>query len=310
MLSISHQFVNLDRFRASATVGFLSRVTSLCAPRLWTRARCVFVLSTGRTGTETLARLLSCHPAIDAHHEPSPTLLPERQAAFAEVYQRPGHFLAIFRRARRLPITHSFLRGKVYAETSARLTFFAPVICNALPRARFVYIHRHPAEVVRSGMRRRWYDGHPADRWRIVPPPGSVESQQWSDWSTFEKVCWYWKAYNRFALDFLARHGHARVFVLPFVAFARRDTSTFARLFEFLGVEPLSEQTMVQVLTQRFNRQEAGEFPEPDRWDAWMRQRLIQICQSEMAELGYSMPIDERERPLTTSFGAIEAESP
>jgi hypothetical protein len=38
-----------------------------------------------------------------------------------------------------------------------------------MPNVKFVHLFRHPGEVVRSGMRRGWYNGHPSDRYRIEP---------------------------------------------------------------------------------------------------------------------------------------------
>lgn len=258
-------------------------------PRLWSSARSVFVLSTGRTGTETLARLLALSPHVDAYHEPSPQLLYERQQAFFEVYTRPHKYLAIFRAARRVALTHSVLRGKVYAETSARLTFFAPVIAEAMPNAQFIFIHRHPAEVVRSGMRRNWYNGHPADIYRISPQPGTLEAASWPEWSQFQKICWYWKAYNRFALDFLRSHGRDRVFVLPFAAIRSTDLRIFGSLFRFIGVSQLPDGEVASVLSTRFNEQVKGDFPHHSEWSREQRVMLTEICEPEMSDLGYGM---------------------
>ena len=60
----------------------------------------LFVLSTGRTGTETLARLLQISKQIMAYHEPRPQLIAERKQAFERVWDEPGEFEAIFRTAR------------------------------------------------------------------------------------------------------------------------------------------------------------------------------------------------------------------
>lgn len=259
------------------------------SPRLWTRARSVFVLSTGRTGTETLARLLALFPHVDAYHEPSPQLLRERQQAFLEVYATPDKYLAILRAARRAALTNSLLRGKVYAETSARLTFLAPAIAQAMPNARFIFLHRHPAEVVRSGMRRNWYNGHPADMYRIFPPPGTLEATRWPEWSQFQKISWYWKAYNRFALDFLRLHGRDRVFVLPFGAIRSVDVRVFGSLFRFLGLPQLPDDAVASVLGTRFNEQLSGEFPHYSEWSREQRIMLAEICEPEMSELGYTM---------------------
>src|SRR5262245_22026186 len=103
----------------------------------WRGASCCFVLSTGRTGSQTLTSLLNLSPQVRAFHEPAPQLLAETRDAFDSIRDEPDRFKKIFIDAKAADIGIARLRGKLYAETSNRLTFLAPVIAELIPRAKF-----------------------------------------------------------------------------------------------------------------------------------------------------------------------------
>ncbi len=263
---------------------FLSRLMAL-VPGLWIDTPAVFVLSTGRTGTETLTRLLDLHDSIDAYHEPHPQLLVERKKARLEVYANPKRYQRIFCHSRAALILKSRMRGKLYAETSARLTFFAPVISSLMPNAKFVYMHRHPGDVVRSGMRRGWYVNHPADYARIEPGPQEEAHRHWHSWGAFEKICWYWDAYNRFALNFMDSMPDNRIFVMPSeMLYQGRGVGT---LFEFMGLDKPDDQKIEDVLRHKYNKQTKSSFPKFDDWDSEMKQTLYMLAGDTMRRLGY-----------------------
>lgn len=124
---------------------------------VWRRSTCVFVLSTGRCGTKTLTHLLKLSSTVYARHEPAPRLYAEALDAYLSNLMPTTRYRAIFTAARAPDIGAAFLRGQVYAETSNWLTFFSPIIRDLLPNAKFIHLVRHPRDVVRSGMRRKWY---------------------------------------------------------------------------------------------------------------------------------------------------------
>lgn len=259
-----------------------------CRPATqWREADSLFVLSTGRVGTATLTELLALIKGVDAFHEPKPQLLAERKAARVEVRSAPEKYQAIFEKARSQQLLHAASRGQVYAETSARLTFFAPVLADMLPNARFVYLHRHPAGVVRSGMRRGWYAGHVHDCERIKPVEGEKAYANWHGWEPFQKICWYWDTYNRFILDALAEVNPNRWIELRSEELFDPSCSGMYRICELLRVRTPSRDDVEDVLARRHNSQETGEFPQYGQWDEAMRQILHEIAGGTMKRLGY-----------------------
>ena len=269
-------------------------VNALFGGSWWTNARSMFVLSTGRTGTETLARLLGVSREVIALHEPNPQLMPERKRAYHEVYDSPAEFRAIFCEARTKLITAARMRGRVYAETSARMTFFAPIIWKLMPRAKFVHLFRHPADVIRSGMRRGWYDGHAADESRITPVPGSEAHSQWDSWSRFEKICWYWSAYHEFSIKFCDESDHSRILLINSDDLFDPESGKWREVFSLIGVAAPPESQAREALSVRHNAQLQGDFPKLEEWSLEQKQTLERIAGATMAKLGLPSPLEKR----------------
>ena len=61
---------------------FVNGFYRLMTGNSWKDTSRAFVLSTGRSGTATLAELFDLSSEINSHHEPPPNLLKETQSAF------------------------------------------------------------------------------------------------------------------------------------------------------------------------------------------------------------------------------------
>jgi hypothetical protein len=253
---------------------------------VWRNTRALFVLSTGRTGTTTLARLLNLSSEIEAFHQPQPELLKARQAARWEIHAEPGKYRHIFVRARGTPLFQAVRKGRMYAETSARLTFFAPVIADLLPKARFLFIHRDPVGLIRSGMKRGWYVDHPADYARVRPVKGEPFFDRWETMSPFEKVCWYWNVYNDFALRFCQHVDSSRVLIVQ--ASNLFDGTAVPEIFDLLDCRKPADKDIDRVLKKKLNAQQEGSFPEAEEWSPSMHDTLWSVAGDTMEQLGYS----------------------
>lgn len=262
-------------------------ITAYIAWPIWTKARCLFVLSTGRTGTKTLAQLLSLSEETAAFHEPRPQLLKERQSARWEVKENERKYRHIFIRSRGARLLRAEWRNRIYAETSARLTFFAPVLVDLLPNAKFLFIHRDPTGVVQSGMKRGWYVDHPADYARVRPVEGEPFFDRWEKMSPFEKICWYWNVYNKFALRFCQQIDSSRV--LKIQASELFDGKAVPQIFSFLDLPQPAQEEIGRIMEKKLNAQREGAFPEPERWTPSMFKTLRKIAGGTMERLDYSV---------------------
>ena len=261
--------------------------------RLRHRARCVFVLSTGRVGTDTLTHLLDLARDVDAVHEPGPLFLEEGKRAYQDAPLSAGQrraFTDAYAESRMFALVRASVGHRVYAECSNRLTFLAPLLAEALPRARFIHLYRHPADVVRSGMRRGWYQGHGWDPVRITPRPDDPWAGAWPGWGPFEKNCWSWSATNQFCLEEGTRGlSDERLWRLSTESLFGSDGSVVAeRLLAWLGVSVPPRSEIVRVLTTRYNAQESGSFPRWEDWSPDQRATLVRICGKTAEALGYS----------------------
>lgn len=264
------------------------------------QARCVqfderypalFVLSTGRTGTETLAALLDLVPTLAAHHEPSPLLY----ALSCTAYRFGGQpatdavLEEAFLTARRELLAGALGTGRGYVETSPQLTFLAPAIHAALPGARFIHLVRDPRNVVRSAMRRRWYDGNPHDGTRITPQSGTAAHALWGSFSAFQKNLWLWHETNRWLLTILRSLPLEQTLQLHSEALFAADGQALSRLFRFAGAEMPPTRNIERVLGKQLNAQQGGSFPPPADWDSEMVEQLHAIAGETATALGYAL---------------------
>lgn len=166
-----------------------------------------FILSTGRSGTNTLAKTLSVLPTCKCIHEPSPELV-EESSAYRYGKKAHEEIKRILLETRKPTID-----GKIYGESNQTLSLIIPVLIDAFPKAQYVWLLRNGLDVIASTFARQWYTGHSSnhDRYEDCPPIermwidgrimgdrcGDVPERQWQDMDPFAKCCWYWSYVNR-----------------------------------------------------------------------------------------------------------------
>ena len=158
----------------------------------------LFILSTGRSGTTSIASLLSTVPGAVIEHERRPKLLEEA------IDFRRGRMTKIamvdLLRATRDPST--FRATSLAGESNQRLSFVLPALAEAFPTAKYVLLHRDGREVIDSLHHRWWYHPreaalrHPTLRtWastRFEGPDFGMPLAEWSRMSPFARCAWYW----------------------------------------------------------------------------------------------------------------------
>lgn len=255
-------------------------------PKISRNAKAVFFLSTGRSGTAFLAKLFESDPGVHAVHEPKPRLFQERLDVFHTGDLLANRWRSTLRSGRARRINAIAAAGRTYVETSAFLSFFTPVLHQMMPAAKFVYIHRHPGEVVRSGMRRRWYDGHPNDHTRLCPP-ASLAGVDWGSMTPFEKICWYWNAYNEQCLNCLQLIEAGRKLIIPFEEMMTVEGAT--KLLSFSELSVPCEDKIQAMLAQPENAQLSGDFPHYSEWSEGDKATLRKLAKPCMDQLGYTI---------------------
>ncbi|MEW5788382.1 MAG: sulfotransferase [Pseudomonadota bacterium] len=247
-----------------------------------------FCLSTGRVGTKTLAALLATSPDLLVRHEPRPLLFGLSKAAYMSPEILETEFAGFaFQAARSDIIHHAGKIGRAYVETSPHATFLSPLIARALPGAKFIHLVRNPADVVRSGMRRRWYQGHPADHTRIQPQVGSDDAVSWENWSPFQKNCWLWSETNQWILDFTGKLPAERTLLMKSEDIYSADPIALGQLQSFIGLPDLAGSRVTRILKRPLNVQRDGDFPFYDHWADEEKRSFAEMVGVVASRLGY-----------------------
>ncbi|MDY0040840.1 MAG: glycosyltransferase, partial [Desulforhabdus sp.] len=166
-----------------------------------------FVLSTGRSGTTSVASFFSRVPGCECLHEPSPRLIGESSAYRYGEFDH--HRLVEILKETRLALDPA----AIYGEANQTLSLILPVLNSAFPEAKYVWLIRSGLDVVASAVGRNWYTGLSMNgkkyddslaiekAWidgRIQGDRlGEFSTAEWIELTPFEKCCWYWEYINR-----------------------------------------------------------------------------------------------------------------
>jgi len=250
---------------------------------------CVFVLSTGRVGTQTLAALCSLAPNVFAYHEPQPLLYRLSRCAYdwhedttAKIVLKDA-FLSM--RQDLIQRSLSYKRG--YVETSPQVTFLAPAILEAIPDVRFIHLVRDPHDVVRSGMRRKWYEGHAADINRITPRSDNPYQKDWANMSAFRKNVWLWTETNRWILNFTTKIPKEQTILIHSEDIFNGNIQALDNIFHLLNSPLPSQKRIKKIIGKTLNAQKEGYFPKASKWSDDLQMELNTIACDILEPLGY-----------------------
>ena len=166
-----------------------------------------------------------------------------------------------------------YTRHDVFFEASNRLFSFGRELKAAFPNAKFIHLHRHPAESIRSAMSKPNVESYLADGPRFQGTLAGPKSA-----SHFERFCHYWNNVNRRIADDLKGE---QVLSLKFDKLIAGDLDD---LEAFLGVK-LHQRTRAPVNTGKVRSE--GKYPPFDEWDAEHKERFHKICGNMLERLGY-----------------------
>ena len=189
-------------------------------------------------------------------------------------------FQTAFLSSRKEIIDYSLSCRRGFIETGPDCTFLSQVIFDAIPNVKFIHLVRHHYDVVRSGMRRRWYDGHKFDASRITPLKDSRFYKLWKDYTPLEKNLWLWAETNQRILDFAKGLPTDNYLLIHSEAMFENDKSTLDSIYRFTGNTPPSEKRVASVLSKKLNKQRAGELDLPADYLSAVDKELKAFVQS------------------------------
>jgi len=225
-----------------------------------------FVVTTGRSGSMTIAHILSQHPEITCRHEPRRQLirLSTEFAYGAKTREQVQDEL------RAIYCNSGVFFDRVCGESDQKFWNLIPMLSELLPFSKFIWLIRDGRNVVASAHGRGWFDpqeseqGNPTspnvlERWMYYRLNGArcgrLDEGEWESLSAFERNCWYWSHVNSQIESQLTALPDDRWLTIRLEGL---DHKTDA-IFEFLGVDP------VPVPMARLN---VAHYP-VERWENW-----------------------------------------
>lgn len=166
-----------------------------------------FIVSTGRSGTSSLADILNQDYRIVCKHEVSNILI-----SLSTLYE---HNEICEENATSI-IKEIYCRNKIYktqllwGESNQKLSNLIPILHKAVPKAKFIWLMRDGKKVVDSTYGRGWYSNEKInqdiyydselmiwDNYRLLGyKTGDYNIDEWNKLTVFEKNCWYWYKWN------------------------------------------------------------------------------------------------------------------
>jgi hypothetical protein len=164
----------------------------------------LFIVGTGRSGTQTLAHLLSSVDGVVVEHEHEPLLLAEIKD-YAEGRRGREEVVSLLAATR----SPGEIGGRlVSGESHNQLSFALPLLAEAFPGARIIWLVRDGRAVVASMVERKIY--HPRELDLRAPGTeewarnrlqgdavGDVSPERWRALDAFGRCCWYWSYTHR-----------------------------------------------------------------------------------------------------------------
>lgn len=256
----------------------------------WKRVKLLCVISTGRCGTMTLTNLLGLSRQINSFHERGALLREYQQQCYESAFHTEEPCAKLIQREKASMFSRSFLARKIYCDTSHKFTFFAPVLSESIENSYFLHLCRHPADFVRSAMRRGWYSTHSSDVYRIKPTLGSWAFETWDNLDPFEKNLWYWNEVNKFSLEFEGTVNENRYLRVKSEILFDPASGVTRRIFDLLGIQNPTNEELESVLELKLNAQKTGDYNYLKDWDPGRVEKLVEIAGGTMEKLGYSLP--------------------
>jgi hypothetical protein len=230
------------------------------------QAPCCFVLSTGRSGTKLLTKLLEPDIHLDVYHQPSPELIYPSKLAYEYQDQPEALRLAVLHSRYEL-VRASFLSGGIYVETNNRISFYAPALSQTFKKAKFIHLLRNPGTFVRSGLRRRYYQDHSADEGRIAPRSSDPLFEHWGELPQLAKISWLWNETNHYIEMFKQAFPDSLILTIK-AEDLFRDPQTTMQIFEFLELEPPNREMIKKMLRIPVNQEHSDHISEYENWSA------------------------------------------
>ena len=174
-----------------------------------------FIVSSGRSGTKMLEKLLGSYNNVEMYHEYKCKYIQPLAVKYALEIINPNEALSILKKFHGKSIYSS--DKEFWGDSSNKLSWLIPVLSQLFPNAKFIHLIRDGRKVVNSFYNKlgnECYDDKSTEilqNWvdnpdtSIEPPP---EKKYWwnvakpnvnkkfRDYNQFQRICYHWKNVN------------------------------------------------------------------------------------------------------------------
>lgn len=256
----------------------------------------VFFISTGRTGTKSLAGFFSeYYNNVESHHQP-------RYSRFINVFSNmylsniyPHELLRKFVYKYKLPDILS-CEKEYYIEANTMNYAIADIIRELDKEIYIIHLIRDPRSFVTSYI--NWIQNRALSKIanRAIPfwhangvLAGQVKLAEWISMSEFERICWFWKFENEVILKM--NRDYPNFLSIRFEDLFKTDTlNQLQTLLSFVDLK--FENKMVKYFDVKQNVSRKDYFSKWNAWDVKEVRRLNNICSTLMKSYGYGMEIE------------------
>lgn len=208
-------------------------------------SKIVFVVSTGRSGSQSFAEMFDSSENVVSLHEPHRQLVRLSTELAHGVKSRDevkNELLDWYVN------TSCFSSGKIYIESDQKLSNLIDILNEILPQCKFLWLIRRADEFVASAYPRGWFDKNELNRaenekhinkyWATYRlngyKCGAFSAQAWDSMDTFERNCWYWTYWNTMIQQNLEKISSDRWYKLRLEDMAVK----LPEICSFIGIDP------------------------------------------------------------------------
>jgi hypothetical protein len=272
------------------------------SPRLSTTTSPVFIVSSGRSGTAMLHKLLSAVDGVEMHHEYMVHIVQPLAVKRYLGWVASAEAVSVLRGVHGAAVHYS--EKPVWGDSSNKLSWLIDELAEALPDAKFVHLVRDGRKVASSYFHKldaECYDdrstailaAHARDParnpapppekkyWWPQPRPSDDAAEDFKSFDQFERICWHWAEINRVILESLADIAPERKHFARLESLEANPPAA-AALFGFLGL-PFREAYHAM-----FARPHNVTRPEDRLLDTRQAARFQRIAGAMLDKLGYA----------------------
>ena len=256
--------------------------------------RSVFVVSSGRTGTNAIAHYLGeCFEDVTALHEPKPSRnLRVLSTARLANRKTSGQLAEALARSRRSICQN--LSTSVYVESNPYLFGFIDVLPEVFNAPLLLHIVRDPRTMIRSALNFKsqrgikWFFSRFVPNWILKPELLEASPEKtWSQMSHVERIAWYWVTVNSHIQN-MSKHFPDRSRRIKYEDLFQPDGSGIRDVASWIGLKEKPD-LLDGMLQERFNASRGREIGSWDNWPEEDRRTVYKVCGELMEEYGYGI---------------------